>query len=362
MQKVIFLGNGRDFHAIDWYRTVTRVCPEKEVFFATDLIDSEGHAKIVIDEDKIINLYIIDRLLLKNQSIFGNIWRNIVKILVYPFQIVKLKSLAKENPEAVFHAHTMYYMFLSWVAGIRFIGTPQGPDVLVRPFTSKLYKFFAIKSLKAADSIIVDSANLRNVISSLANRDSNIIQNGIDVHAISNTVNPLVKRDKIASIRALYENYRIEEIFDARNNLDHKPDLYFFYPFWEDNYKNRIISKCQPGDKDLGRFVIKSEMYKFLSSTFLAISIPASDSSPRSVYESIFCGCCVAVTYNPWIEDLPVCMKERIFVADLNDILWLEKAITYAKSISTKPYIPSNAALDMFDQEVSMKKVADLFY
>jgi len=360
---VIFIGSGRDFHAIDWYRTVKKVCPGMKTLFATDLIESEGHAKIITDKDDIINLYNIDSLMLKNQSLLGDLWRNIIKLLVFPFQIGKLRRLAKRHPEAIFHAHTMYYMFISWIAGIKFIGTPQGPDVLVRPFTSKIYKYFAVKSLQAADSIIIDSINLQNVILKLAGKQSTVIQNGIDVIKIAEQENLVTgKRDKIVSIRALYENYRIVEIFDSRNHMVNPPPLYYFYPFWEDKYKARILSKSRTGDKDLGRFVKKNEMYEFLSTTMLAISIPESDSSPRSVYEAIFCGCCVAVTYNPWIDSLPNCMRSRVFIADINDDSWLEKAINHAEIVIKEPFVPSEEALGIFDQEKSMRKVAEFFY
>jgi hypothetical protein len=114
-------------------------------------------------------------------------------------------------------------------------------------------------------------------------------------------------------------------------------------------------------DKDFGR-ITREEMYKLLHNTKIVISIPKSDSSPRSVYESIFCGCAVAVTYNPYIEILPACMKSRIIVVDLENKLWLRNAIEAADEIVRTEFIPSDVALTLFDQKKSMEIIAKAFY
>lgn len=362
MKKIIFVGNARDFHAMDWYRTIKKVCVGRDIIFATDLVCSEGHTKLVTDNDSLAHLYNIDHLLFSNQSHVGNIWRNIVKVLVFPIQVKRLKQLAAKHPSAVYHAHTMYYLFVCWLARLKYIGSPQGDEILIRPYRSRLYKYFAVKSLKASDHLIVDSVNLKKGILSLSGKDASVIQYGIDVEVIKKNVDTSEKRTKVASIRALYPLYRISEILDARNRYDKNFPITLFYPFWEDAYKEKIVTALNSGDSNLGRIPKKEDMFKVLSSVLLAISIPESDSSPRSVYESIFCGCCVAVTYNPWIESLPECMRSRVIVVDINDNLWLEKAIKQAKEITKEPFNPSEKALNLFDQERSMKQVADHFY
>ena len=361
MGEIIIIGNARDFHAMDWYRTIKRVCSHRKILFATDLIDSEGHLKMVREDDNIIGLCNIDWLLFKRQTSMGNLWRNIIKLLVSPLQILKIKSIEKKYPNAIFHAHTMYYMFLCWLARIKFIGTPQGSEVLVRPNRSSIYKYFACKSLKAAKHITVDSVNLQNRIRELCGKEAVVIQNGIDVSSILAKVNNKIERSGVVSFRGMYPLYRIDEILAARANSKLKPSLTFIYPFWEDKYKQMIISKLNSSDLNLGR-LSKDKMYELLSSTLLAISIPKSDSSPRSVYEAIFCGGCVAVTYSPWIESLPLCMRSRLLIVDLKDDGWLDKAIECAYSITKEPYKPSQMALNLFDQEKTIKTVVDLFY
>lgn len=360
--KIIFLGNARDFHAMDWYRTIKKICPNREVSFATDLIDSEKHAKIVTGEDSLMDLYNVDWLLLNKQSLFGNVWRNFVKLCLFPVQVYKLKQIYKSNVNAVYHAHTMYYMFICWIAGIKFIGSPQGGEISIRPHKSRLYKYFAVKSLRAAKSVIVDSVSLQKGIMELAGVNAVIIQYGIDVSSILSIVNKSSTRTKIVSIRALYPLYRIDHIFESRDQSINRTPLYLYYPFWEDGYKEVILKKLQDKDVDMGRIPTKQEIYKLLGTTLLAVSIPEIDSSPRSVYEAIFCGCCVAITYNPWIENISECMKSRIVVVDLQDDHWLEKAIRHAEDVVKIPYEPSESALDIFDQERSMMAVSNQYY
>jgi len=362
VRPILFIGDARDYHAIDWYRVVKDICGTRKVLFATDLIQSEGRPKLLNHDDRVLKLYNIDWLLFRGQSSVGNFWRNAVKALLAPLQARCVRGIAKSEPNAILHAHTMYYMFLCWASGMTYIGTPQGSEILVRPFKSRIYRFFAIKALLAAEHVLVDSVNMQKRIEELCGKKSHVIQFGIDVTAISRIVQVAEARRRIVSIRGLYPNYRIEEIFAARNHCRQKPRLALFYPFSEAGYRTRVSRQLEEGDLDVGRIPTKAEMYKFLAGSLLAISIPESDSSPRSVYEAIFCGCCVAVTYNMWIETLPACMKARLFMVDLGDRLWLEKAIDHAQAVTREPYQPSEMALESFDQERSLKRMVDSFY
>ena len=114
---IVFVGNARCFHTMDWYRTVRSVCPDRNVLVLTDLIDSESHERIVRDDDRLEHLYNIDWLLFKGQSHYGNVWRNLIKALSAPIQAYRLRRFFKAHPSSVYHAHTMYYMGLCWLAG-----------------------------------------------------------------------------------------------------------------------------------------------------------------------------------------------------------------------------------------------------
>lgn len=221
--EIIFVGNARCYHTMDWYRNARILCAPQRVLFATDLIESEGHVKLLNDDDCILPLYNVDWLLLSKQSSFGNFWRNLMKLLAFPFQVLKLRALSQRYPNAVFHAHTMYYMFICWAAKLNFIGTPQGSEILVRPDRSRLYKHFATKSLLAADHITVDSLKMQEKIKKLCGAKAIIVQNGIDIETIETITNNNNVRNKIVSIRAITPLYRINEIFDARSHSQKNP-------------------------------------------------------------------------------------------------------------------------------------------
>jgi len=334
--------------------------------FATDLVESEGHLKLLRPTDPVIDLFNIDRLLFARQSTGGNIWRNLVKAAMIPLQVWKTRRIAKANTHhanLVFHAHSMYYLWICWLAGVDYVCTPQGSEILVRPGKSRIYRYLAIKALLAAKAVSVDSVNMQNRIKEMGGGRSILIQNGIDVSAILKTTASVPReRSKIVSNRGLYPLYRIDQILAGRARSAPDLPITFSYPSWEDNYKAKCFRALQRGDADLGRLPTRQQMYELLVQTLLVVSIPGSDSSPRSVYEAVFCGCCVAVVYNPWIDEIPDCMKARLHSVDLADADWFGKAVDRARIVTRSPYVPSDCALELFDQKRSLKRLAELCY
>ena len=361
---VIFIGNARCFHTMDWYRNAQALLAPRRVLFATDLIESEGHLKLVKETDCLVRLYNIDWLLLPKQSRLGDLWRNFIKTAVVPIQVWRTRRIANVNSHhanLVFHAHTMYYMWVCWLARVNYVGTPQGSEVLVRPQRSRIYKYFAAKAVLAAKIVTVDSVSMRAAISQLCGKEAIIVQNGVDISAILAFSNCPGERNQVLSIRGLYPNYRIHMILQGRQMSSSGVPLIFIYPCWEESYKSKCFKDLMEGDRDMGRLP-RQQMYELLFKTLLVVSIPESDSSPRSVYEAIFCGCCVAMTYNSWVEDLPSCMQSRLHLVDLNDVNWFSKALDRARTITQVPYKPSEEALELFDEKRSLRRLANLCY
>ena len=360
----VFLCGARDYHAMDWYRNAKMLHGDKNISIVTDLISSEGLNSLLNETDTVHRLLILDRFLLRNQSKNGNIWRNFLKLLFFPLQVILLKKYNKDNPNTIYHAHSMYYLFLAWASGVTYLGTAQGSDILIRPFRSSFYRYFAIKSLKGALAVTVDSLKMKKVIFDMTGVVSHVIQDGIDVDTINSFFtgnNGKYQRQKILSIRGLASIYRIGDLIEARNNsMDNSnTPVFFIYPFVESQYELKINSSFKSIDVMYGRLE-RFKMYELLGQTKLVISIPESDSSPRSVYESIFCGCAVAITHQPYYDVLPIDMKSRIILIDLLDETWFDKAIEFATQITTIPYTPSIEALENFDQKKSFNKILDL--
>ncbi|MBE0497227.1 MAG: glycosyltransferase [Campylobacterales bacterium] len=360
MKKIVILGGARDFHAMDWYRAVQKNAPKNEVIFLTDLIGGEGYDNLLVPTDDIEKLFIIDKFLCSKQSTFGNIWRNLLKLLVLPIQICKLKKFHQKNPDCIYHAHPMYYMFLCWLSGIEYIGSPQGDEILIRPHRSWLYRYFAVKVLRTAKFVIVDSQNMQKEIKKLSGVDALVHQYGIDIDELQK-YNNKKQKTKVASIRGMLPLYRIHKILESRSHSVPADPIHFIYPYYEESYSKSIKQQMLDSDVDLGR-LNKQEMYSLLSESYLAVSIPESDSSPRSVYESIFLGCCVAIEHNPYLDTLPMCMKERVVVVDLDDKYWFGDAVKKACEITKVGYFPSEEAINMFDQNLSIRRVIGKLY
>lgn len=364
-KKLVFLCGARDFHAMDWYRSAKELLNDVDISIATDLIAGEGFEKIIKPDDKLYKLLILDYFLFRNQSALGDKWRNILKLLVLPIQVFLLWLFSKKNPSAIYHAHSMYYLVLARLAGVNYIGTPQGSDILVKPLRSKFYYSFAKFGLLGAKHITVDSKNMQAGVNKICSRDAMLIQNGIDIKFLKEITNNFSNNDErngLLSIRGFTELYQIHKILDARNNSTFgKSPITFIYPFHEDIYKAQCSKHLQPLDKDLGR-VPRDVMYNLMLSAELIISIPESDSSPRSVYESVFCGAAVAIEYNSYYELLPECMKKRIIIVKTADKDWFDKAIISASEILKNKYTPSAEALKLFDQRESFKILEKLLF
>ena len=355
------MGGARDYHAIDWYRSVRNTAQDRNVYFLTDIISAEGFDNIIREDDVVHKMFIIDNLLFSYQSHIGHIWRNILKLLVLPIQIVYLKRYISAHPYSIVHAHPMYYMLLCQMAGVEYIGTPQGSEILVRPTRSKLYRIFSSWLLSSAKLITVDSEQMAQKIHDISGTRARIIQNGINLAAISAIVTTGIRSEDVVSIRGMTHLYQIEAIIEGRDRSKTKPNITFIYPFFDDEFLKNLSPRVQPGDRFIGR-LDRDKLYMFLAKTKLVVSIPKSDSSPRSVYEAIFLGCCVAATYNSWMDSLPVCMKARVIEINLEDEFWLQNALEMAEEISSKPFIPSKMAVEIFDEGKSMARLMETIY
>lgn len=360
-QQVLFLGNGRCYHTMDWFRSAQCLQPGKPPVLVTELIDGESFPKLIAAGDRVERLLVIDGILFRHQSRAGDVWRNLVKLALLPLQVLKFRRVMSRYPGAVVHAHSMYYIALARFAGCRYVATPQGSEVLARPRRSVAYRLFARTALARASRITVDSVAMQKGIGSLFGRPSDLIQNGINVSAIRELERAPVVRDKVVSLRGLVANYRIGRILEARNKWAPGVPIHFCYPFSDSEYKARLQSGMIAEDRDLGSLE-RPDLYRLLLSAYLVVSIPESDSSPRSVYEAIFCGCIVATSASGWLSQVPPCMRDRVIVVDVSSVGWLADAMRQARIKVAQPFVPSPEALEQFDQQRSMRRFYEEVY
>lgn len=352
--KIVFLCGARDYHALDWYKSAKLLLKNYKIEILTDILSAEGLNNLTNSDDKVVKLFIIDNLLFKKQTKFANFWRNFIKFLVIPIQVLLLKSYYKKNIGAIFYAHGMYHMYLAAIANIPYSGTPQGSEILVRPQKSLFYRLFAKTALRNAIAVSVDSNSMRIKMIDYFGVNPFLIQNGIDLNAIDKAkeLNKLPRpRNRYTSIRGISPLYRIHELINVLSNKNIQ--LTLLYPFFDKIYLDEFYQKLKYENisyVDLGR-LNRNDLYNVLFESKVVFSFPISDSSPRSVYESIFCGAVVIISYQPYYDDLPKCMRNRIVLVDLSDANSIKSAFERANELSSIEFIPSAEAINMFNQE-----------
>lgn len=362
----IFLCGARDFHAIDWYRSAVKVLNGSRPLLITDLIGGEGFQILVDDKDHVVPLIILDRILFQQQSRYAHLWRNAIKATLFPIQVLLLRLRSRKHLDAVFYAHSMYYLWLAWAARLRYVGTPQGSDVLLKPFRSFVFRELSKRALQRALFVTVDSRRMAQGVKQISGVSALVVQNGIDIPAILKSRSGYFdtskdRRPRVASIRGFTPLYRIAEVVSARNrsaNWSHC-SIEFVYPFYDSEYLKAVSTDLHDVDVLIGR-LDRSDLYELLSRMLFVISIPSSDSSPRTVYEAIFCGTPVAVVNEGYLQDLPRSMRERIIVVDLNDTNWFDSAASEASRIRQSQFVPCAEALLMFDQVESFRRIHNI--
>lgn len=353
--NVAFLGSGRCFHTNDWYRSALHLL-KRPIPFITDNYEGDDLPCLLQQKDDVRQLFIIDRLLSTKSSALGHLWRNLLKLALAPLQVLRLRRQWRALGKPFIIAHSTYYAFLASFIGARYSSTPQGSEVLVRT-SSRLYRWVLGRSLRYATFITVDSQAMKDAIACLTDRPVFIVQNGINIAAVRDL--PDQDRDIVMSIRAISGNYRILDIVAGRNASAANVSLTLTFPFTEESYFEKVTAEIAEGDSMLGR-VEKDHLLTLLKRAICVISIPESDSSPRSVYEAIFAGAAALCAPSPYIQALPQCMRARIVVVDPADDAWFAKGLAQAKEIVRTDYVPSEEALSAFDQLRSMRKCLEI--
>jgi hypothetical protein len=361
--QIVFLCGARDFHAIDWYRSAIRAKIEPQPVILTDLMAGEGFELLVGEGDRVFRLIVLDKWLFKAQSRLGDIWRNIVKAVVFPVQVVLLMRFAAKNPKCLYYAHSMYYIWLAWAARVDFVGTPQGSDILIKPYRSLIFRCLSRWSMRSALLVTVDSRKMSMGVEKIAAIVPLVIQNGIDVQSLNARAQacartPLDLDARVVSFRGFTSLYRIHEIILARNRSKGlmAAGIDFVFPFCDEEYVNWSRQYWSHRDMLVGR-LSRQEMYRMFEQSLLCVSVPSSDSSPRSVYEAIFCGAVVAATDEEYIRDLPESMRKRIVVVHLEDPHWLDSAVEQAQYLRREGFVPCREAIESYDQLLSFKRL-----
>lgn len=357
--KYYFLGSARCFHTIDWYNSARKVL-NYEIEFITDLIDGEGFNCLVKDKKEIKKLFILDKFLPKSYDVRAHRLRNLLKFIFIPIQAILLYLIISKNKNHLIYAHSTYYAFIASLVGANYVSTPQGSEVLVRLENSFLYRVFAFFAHKNALLVTVDSFNMQHKLKKILGIQSSVIQNGVDIQNIKKLSSNQNQSRTISllSIRGISKNYEIDKILKCKDKYLPEVHLDMCAPFIDKTYYQSLNLKEFKNINFLGKLT-KDEFQKTLLTSKVVVSIPKSDSSPRSVYESIFSGCIVIVKHNNFLKFLPEDMLNRVVIANTDEDDWLRSAYEQALGKLNNNFFISEQSMNLFDQNLSVQRVND---
>ncbi|MBI4283992.1 MAG: glycosyltransferase family 4 protein [Chloroflexi bacterium] len=255
--------------------------------------------------------------------------------------IYSRRIIDREKPDIV-HAIELDEGFAAAASGFHpFVMTPNGSDLLVWAKSHPLVRIVARYVFARADAVTSDSLPLQKASLALgATRDRNyIIQWGVDLTRF----HPRIDRDRvrakyalgnsplILSSRALTRNYNTDTIIRSLPAvLQEMPSakMMFVYGFSGQEAEMKKLASAL-GVADATIFVGPvdyAEMPYYQAAADICLSVPSSDSSPRSVYEAMACGVPPILSDLPWTKDL-IMPEQNALIVPARDYQALAKAI-----------------------------------
>ena len=247
-------------------------------------------------------------------------------LLKLPLIIWELRRILKKISHDIVHAHQVYAegMWAALADFHPFIVTPIGSDLLIHTHESFVLRIISNYVLRKADLITCDSVVLQDEIFRFGGTPdkTHLIFNGIDFSMFHSLVDSSVIRNKykignsplVLSVRNLDAVYNIDSVIKSIPAvLKFIPDAKFIFCYIETSVDqlnpHKLVNELGlEGSVILAGTIPREDMPCYYAAADVCISVPSSDSSPNSVYESMACGTPVIVSDVPWTKHF---MKDR---------------------------------------------------
>jgi glycosyltransferase involved in cell wall biosynthesis len=233
----------------------------------------------------------------------------------------ELRAYIREIRPDVMHSHN-HWPYGVWGALSAFnphVFTPQGSDILILPQEKLYINLLARFVYKHSDSVMGDSRVLQRAGYRLgaSRRHNYIVQYGADLaHFRPDLSTCYIKKlldipdhfKVVLSPRAISSLYNIDTIIESLPSVIRAlPNVVFvFLHAFGDEEKERLEQLATSlGVADAMRwvgYVPYTKMPLFFRGADLMLSVPSSDSSPRSVFESMACGTPAILSHLPWTD------------------------------------------------------------
>jgi len=292
----------------------------------------------------------------------------------------KIDNVIDEYDIDIVHAHSLYYGYLaSFIkSNTTIIFTPMGSDIILNAQSNRLYHHMALNAFKRANITTGDSLLLQKQGYKVGakKRNNYIIQNGVDTSIFFPKNNNIsqkygVTQDEVLifSPRGITPIYNIDIIIDGLNLLikkGYRIKCMFAFAFGNE-YSDRIKKKIEEYGIEscviwLG-YLSYNEMADHYNAADVIVSIPSSDSSPKSVYEAMFCKKPIVVSDLEWsYELLGDCdCLERTSIRDSNQLCnSIEKIITdpiYSQKLAKNALLSAHKYFDYEKNMIQMEEI-----
>jgi len=373
--NILYIGSSADWHVELW---VKYFASKHNVFLLSekeDYLKDQDYDNVTIIKSTGLIGYILNSLKIKSHKLYQ--LNKLISARYYAYKANKIISRYSIN---IVHAHSLYYGYIaSFIRGnIQIIFTPMGSDIIINAQSNIIYKYMARKSFLRANVVTGDSILLQkkglNVGANIKNNF--IIQNGVDTSIFFPKVNDLKTKygvnsneTLIFSPRGLTPIYNIDIIIKSIHNLikkNYKIKIMISHPFGDEysrKIKEIITHYCIEDNVIwLGRLNYH-QMAQHYNAADIVVSLPSSDSSPKSVYEAMFCRKPVVVTDLDWSYEL-LSKKETILRVPVRDVGRTSHAIS--KLIDDEEFrnkisdTGCNEAKKYFSYKDNMKKMESI--
>lgn len=370
--NVLYLASSADWHVDLWVKFFVR---SHKVFLFSD---REDYLKD--QEYKDVTIFSSEGYLGKVLNYFRptkQFFYHCNKIISAKYYASQINEILHGQKIDIIHAHSLYYGYLaSYVkTDVPIVFTPMGSDIILNAQKSKIYNMMAERAFGCADIVTGDSLLLQKKGFKVgAKRERNyIVQNGVDSKVFYPKNNDLkelynVANDEVLifSPRAITPLYNIDVIIKSLSELirkGYKLKCMFSFAFG-DKYEGQLkdLIKRLKIEKNiiwLG-YLTYEAMADHYNAADIVVSIPSSDSSPKSVYEAMFCAKPIVVSDLEWSHEYAEhseCML-RVTVGDSDELSRALERIINDEGLAED--LSSNAlscAHKYFDYENNMKEM-----
>ncbi|HET7760229.1 MAG TPA: glycosyltransferase family 4 protein [Gaiellaceae bacterium] len=233
-----------------------------------------------------------------------------VSEIAFPY-VLSFRRILREFEPDVVHAHWMPFATLAMLAGARpLVAQAWGSDVYL---AGRRHRFEMWATLRRTAVTMADSADLLERLTRLGPKSlkTMLVNWGVDLEAVvmpADAERAALKNKLglgpgpvILSPRGLKEIYNPEVVMAAFARVRAAvPDAQLVL---KHGGADELPEVAQPGVKPVGR-VEAEEMVDLFRAAEVTVSIPRSDSSPRSVWEAMAAGSATVLSDLPWAHEL----------------------------------------------------------